>query len=115
MLRGEIRFVDLEPTRGSEAGKRRPGVVVSNDGINRVTARLGRGLVTVVPLTTNTSRVRPFQVLLPAEETGLPEDSKAQPEQVRAVDVSRVGPWLGRLGWSRMAALDDAIRLHLDL
>ena len=115
MLRGEVRVVDLEPSRGSEAGERRPGVVVSNDGINRVTARLGRGTVTIVPLTTNTSRVRSFQVLLPAEETGLHQDSKAQPEQVRAVDVSRVGPSTGRLGWSRMAELDDVIRLHLDL
>ncbi|MEE9561883.1 MAG: type II toxin-antitoxin system PemK/MazF family toxin, partial [Thermoanaerobaculia bacterium] len=34
MLRGEIRMVDLDPAHGSEASKRRPAVIVSNDGAN---------------------------------------------------------------------------------
>lgn len=115
MLRGEIRLVDLEPIRGSEAGKRRPAVVVSNDRANATAARVGRGVVTVVPVTSNTTRVFPFQVLLPAGETGLRVDSKAQAEQVRAVAVERVGPVLGRVPAGTMTALDDALRLHLQL
>ncbi len=51
MLRGEIRLADLDPVRGSEANKRRPVVIVSNDRANSVAARLGRGVVTVVPVT----------------------------------------------------------------
>ena len=47
MLRGEIVLVDLEPTRGSEANKRRPAVLVSNDGANAVAQRLGRVRVAV--------------------------------------------------------------------
>lgn len=115
MLRGEVRLVDLEPTRGSEAGKRRPAVLVSNDRANDVAARLGRGVVTVVPVTSNTSTVFPFQVLLPATQTGLQVDSKAQAEQVRSVAVERVGRSLGRLPAPLMAMLDDALRLHLQL
>lgn len=115
MLRGEVRIVDLEPARTTEAGRRRPGVVVSNDDSNETSARLGRGMVTVVPLTTGTARVFPFQVLLAAEETGLHEESKAQAEQVRAVALERIGPPLGRVGYAAMAAIDDALRLHLDL
>ena len=69
MLRGEIVLVDLEPARGSEANKRRPAVLVSNDGANAVAQRLGRGVVTVVPVTSNVERTFPFQVLLPAQET----------------------------------------------
>jgi mRNA interferase MazF len=115
MLRGEIRLVDLDPIRGSEAGKRRPAVVVSNDRANATAARVGRGVVTVVPVTSNTTRVFPFQVLLPAGETGLRVDSKAQAEQVRAVAVERVGPLLGRVPAGTMTALDDALRLHLQL
>ena len=115
MRRGEIRLVDLEPIRGSEAGKRRPAVVVSNDRANTTAARLGRGVVTVVPVTSNTARVFPFQTLLPAEDTGLQVDGKAQAEQVRAVGVERVGPVLGRVPAAAMAALDDALRLHLSL
>jgi mRNA interferase MazF len=113
MRRGEIRLVDLDPARGSEANKRRPAVVVSNDQANAVAERLGRGVVTVVPVTSNTTRVFPFQVLLTAQDTGLPVDSKAQAEQVRAVSIDRLGPPLGHLSSSTMAALDDALRLHL--
>jgi mRNA interferase MazF len=115
MRRGEVRLVDLDPVRGSEASKRRPAVVVSNDHANGVAERLGRGVVTVVPVTSNTARVFPFQVLLATDDTGLHVESKAQAEQVRAVSVDRLGPPLGRLPQGAMSALDDALRLHLDL
>lgn len=115
MLRGEIVLVDLEPTRGSEANKRRPAVLVSNDGANAVAQRLGRGVVTVVPVTSNVERTFPFQVLLPAQETGLRLDSKAAAEQVRSVAVERVGPAVGRVPPTLMAELDKALRLHLQL
>lgn len=115
MLRGEIRLVDLEPVRGSEAGKRRPAVIVSNDRANSVAARLGRGVVTVVPVTSNADRIFPFQALLPAGTTGLRQDSKAQAEQVRSIAVERIGAVLGVAPAEVMAHLDDALRLHLQL
>jgi len=115
MRRGEIRFVDLEPVRGSEADKQRPAVIVSNDGANNTAQRLGRGVVTVVPVTSNTDRVFPFQVLLPAGATGLAVDSKAQAEQVRAIAVERVGAQVGLMTTELQAALDEALRLHLAL
>ena len=95
MRRGMICLVDLDPAVGSEANKRRPAVVVSNDGANATAARLGRGVVTVVPVTSNVERVHPFQVLLEAHATGLPRDAKAQAEQVRSIAVGRVGPTVG--------------------
>ena len=76
MRRGEIRLVDLDPVRGSESSKRRPAVIVSNDSANATAARLRRGVVTVVTVTSNVSRVLPFQVLLPSEAAGLRVDSK---------------------------------------
>ncbi len=115
MQRGEIRLVDLEPVRGSEADKRRPAVIVSNDGANLAAARLGRGVVTVVPVTSSTARVYPFQVLLRAVDTGLSADSKAQAEQVRAVAVERLGVKVGALPPALMAELDEALRLQLAL
>jgi mRNA interferase MazF len=115
MLRGEIRLVDLEPVRGSEADKRRPAVIVSNDRANTAAERLGRGVVTVVPVTSNVTRVYPFQTLLPRDRAGLPRDSKAQAEQVRSVSVERIGPAVGRLPADVMSQLDQALRLHLDL
>ena len=67
MLRGEIRLTDLDPARSGEANKRRPAVIVSNDRANASAARLGRGVVTIVPVTSNVEQVYPFQVLLAAE------------------------------------------------
>ena len=115
MLRGEIRLVDLDPVRGSEANKRRPAVIVSNDRANSTAARLGRGVVTVVPVTSNTDRIFPFQALLPAGATGLPQDSKAQAEQVRSIAIERLGAILGHASAEVMAQLDDALRLHSQL
>jgi len=115
MRRGEVRMVVHDPARGSEADKRRPAVVVSNDRANAVAERLGHGLVTIVPVTSNVSRVYPFQVLLPTGQSGLRVESKAQAEQVRSLSVDRLGPVLGRLDGASLAALDEALRLHLDL
>ena len=115
MRRGEIRLVDLDPVIGSEAAKRRPAVLVSNDRANAVAARLDRGVVTIVPVTSNVARVFPFQTLLPAEATGLRRDSKAQAEQVRSVSVQRIGPLIATVPVALLAELDAALRLHLDL
>ena len=115
MRRGEVRVIDLDSARGSEASKRRPAVIVSNDGANSTAERLGRGVLTVVPVTAKTDRVYPFQVLLPASRTGLLQDSKAQAEQVRAVAVERIGGLVGELPADLVAAVDEALRLHLAL
>lgn len=115
MRRGEICLVDFEPVRGSEVDKRRPAVIVSNDGANAAAERLGRGVVTVVPVTPNTDRVYPFQMLIPAAVAGLERDSKAQAEQVRSVSVERVGRSVGTLPAPLVYALDEALRLHLAL
>ncbi|MEA2023086.1 MAG: type II toxin-antitoxin system PemK/MazF family toxin [Actinomycetota bacterium] len=115
MLRGEIRVVDLDPARSGEAGKRRPAVIVSNDGANATAARLGRGVVTVAPVTSNVDRVYPFQVLLAADESGLAGDSKVQAEQVRLVSVDRVAEQIGIVPATLMMKVDEALRLHLAL
>jgi mRNA interferase MazF len=113
--RGEIRLVNIQPVRGAEANKRRPAVIVSNDGANAVAERLGRGVVAVVPVSSNTRRIYPFQVLLRSADTGLDCDSKAQAEQVRSVAVERIGALVGTLPPVAIMALDEALRLHLAL
>lgn len=115
MRRGEIWEVDLDPVRGSEANKTRPAVIVSNDRANASASQLGRGVVTVVPLTSNTARIYPFQVLVPKDDSGLRVDSKAQAEQLRSVATQRLIRRLGRLAPADVAALDEALRLHLAL
>lgn len=115
MRRGEIRWINLDPAIGSESAKLRPAIIVSNDGANATATRLGRGVVTVVPVTSNIKRIYAFQVLLGAKECGLPRDSKAQAEQLRSVSVQRIGDQIGDVPPSVMERLDEAIRLHLSI
>lgn len=99
--------------KGAEADKRRPAVVVSNHGAKTTAARLGRGVVTVVPVTSNLQGVSPFQVLFKQSETGLGRDSKAPAEHARSITVERIGRAFGRLAPATMERLDDALRRHL--
>ncbi len=115
MHRGEIYLVNLDPARSGEANKKRPAVLVSNDGANSAAERSGRGVITVVPVTSNVERIYPFQVLLTATATGLDRDSKAQAEQVRAVSFERLGARIGEVTHGEMEEIDEALRLHLAL
>lgn len=111
MKRGDIYYADLNPTIGAEINKRRPVLIVSNDANNRAASTL-----TVLPITSNISRIYPFEVPLSVQESGLPKNSKAQAQQIRTISKERVnGPALGRLKPDKMLAVDMAIRLHLAL
>jgi mRNA interferase MazF len=111
MRRGEIYFADLDPTVGSEISKRRPVVIVSNDANNRAGST-----VTILPITSNVSRIYPFEVFLPPNQSGLPKPSKVQPQQIRTISKQRIiGGSVGRLGIGLMRLVEAAIRLHLDL
>ena len=71
--------------------------------------------MTVVPVTGNVRRIYPFQLRLPARACGLPRDSKAQAEQIRAVAIERLSSHVGRVPPRIMNEIDDALRLHLGL
>ncbi len=115
MRRGEIRIVRLDPAVGTESARSRPAVIVSNDGANTIAALLGQGVVTVVPVTSNIEVIHPFQVMLDTASTGLKIDSKAQAEQIRSIDVKRVGDPVGMVPHDLMAQIEEAMRLHLQL
>ncbi len=108
-------MVGPDPSRGAEANTHRPAVVISNDGANTTAERLGRGVITVVPVTSNIAHIYPFQVLLRSDSTGLPRDSTAQAEHVRSMDVERIGALVGTLDGRLRAELDEAVRLYLAL
>lgn len=89
---------------------------MSRDIYNRTVTRLNSGVVTVVPLTKTVRSAREFQpVFRPEPHTGLADMSKAQAEQVRSIDVSRLSRRIGNLNAEEIAALDSALALHLDL
>ncbi|MEZ5295789.1 MAG: type II toxin-antitoxin system PemK/MazF family toxin [Ilumatobacteraceae bacterium] len=98
----------------SEADKRRPAVIVNSDGAN-ATAGDSVTAWSRSSRSSNVTRVNPFQVLLDAATTRLDRDCKAQAEQVRSVDVERVGARIAVLDQNLVAELDEALRLHLAL
>jgi mRNA interferase MazF len=109
MKRGEILYADLSPTVGSEINKRRPVLIVSNDANNRAAST-----VTVLPITSNLTRVYPFEVALSQADSGLPKDSKIQAQQIRTIAKERItSTALGRLAADKLREVDAAIRLHL--
>ncbi len=111
MRRGEIYYADLSPTIGTEINKRRPVLIVSNEANNRAATT-----VTVLPITSNVSRIYPFEIPLSPKDSGLPKLSKAQAQQIRTTSKERIrGEVLGHLGATVMRKAADAMRLHLDI
>ena len=107
--RGDLYWVNLDPTVGTEIAKTRPALVISNDVGNQHSAR-----VIVAAITSQgTDRVYPFEVLVPAGEAGLDRDSKVLLDQIRTVDKRRLGRRTGSLSPDRMQEVSQAIRLSL--
>ena len=115
LRRGQIVLAELDPVRGSEQNKTRPVLVISNNSRNEVISRSGRGVLTVLPISSRTDSVFPFQVLLSTEESGLPQESKVQCEQIRALDFSRVVRPVGWITVKTLARVEAALLLHLAL
>jgi mRNA interferase MazF len=111
MKRGEIYYANLNPAVGSEMAKRRPVLIVSNDVNNRAAST-----VTILPLTSNVSRIYPFEVFLAPSDSGLPQPSKVQAQQVRTIAKQRIsGDVVGLLKEELMQLIDAALKLHLAL
>lgn len=108
--RGDVVLVDFAPARTGEADFTRPAIIVTNDRANAFAP-----VVAVVPLTSNTERVYPMQVVLSHHRTGLDRDSKAQVELIRHVAVGRIQGTIGNVPEELMHDLDERIREHLAL
>lgn len=109
--RGDIFWVNLDPTRGTEIRKKRPVIVVSNNAAN-----LRYHQVTIVPLTSQqTHQVEPFQVFIDHKESGLSKNSKALAEQIRTVSKLRLSQRIGHVSEEIMEQMAQAIKIHLAL
>jgi len=106
MNRGEIWWTDFDPAIGSEIQKTRPAVIVSADYPNRHLAR-----VTVVPMTTNTTRPYPSEALVVVAG----KKAKAMANQITTVDKSRLRNRIGKLSISDMRIIENIVKVHLAL
>lgn len=107
--RGDIYWVKLDPVEGSEIGKIRPAVVISND-INNELA----DTITIVPITSSVGKVYPFEVLIRKGTANLAEDSKVKANQIRTVDKRRLKNLIGTVPADVLEQIGNAVKIHLD-
>ena len=110
--RGDVVIVELDPTQGSEQRGRRPCLVVQNDVGNA-----NAPTTIVVPFTTSYGeQLYPFEVLVPAEDCALRDDSVALCSQIRTISIEhRITENLGSIPQERMDEVDTALEYSLGL
>ena len=108
---GDIYEVNLDPVVGSETGKHRLALVVSNDISNEYSQT-----ITVLPVTGQPAQKQyPFEVLIPKGIAGLTVDSRAKANQIRTVDKRRLVSFRGSLPSQYLPQVETALKIHLNL
>ena len=92
MDQGDIYLINLDPTMHTEAGKTRPGMIISINAMNRYSPRL-----IIAPITSNIGKIYPFEVFIARGEGGLAKDSKIMLDQIRSLDKKRLLKKIGTI------------------
>ena len=103
ILRGEIRWADLNPTRGHEQAGLRPVLVLSQDVFNERS-----GTVIAVALTSQEPRAG-FPLTLELGSPELPKKSWVKISQIRTLAVERLGRRIGRVSPEELAQVVDGL------
>ena len=106
MKRGEVWWINFEPSIGGEIHKKRPAIVVSNDAANHYLNR-----VQVVPLTSNVDKLYPSEAYV----TFRGKKAKAMTDQIATVSKKRLINSAGSISKTEMEGIGMAITTQLDL
>jgi mRNA interferase MazF len=106
MRRGDVWWINFDPSIGGEIQKQRPAVIVSNDTSNK---HLNR--VQVVPLSSQTGRLYPSEAAVTLN--GKPQ--KAMADQITTVRKLRLSNLPGRLSAVDLAKVEHVVKLQLGL
>ncbi len=104
--RGEIWWVNFDPSMGSEVQKKRPAIIVSNNSSNKYLSR-----VQVVPLTSSIDKVYPSECLVEVRK----QTCKAMADQIKTVSLERCSERIGVLNEKSMQAVAVVLKLQLGL
>ncbi|MBY0544335.1 MAG: type II toxin-antitoxin system PemK/MazF family toxin [Gammaproteobacteria bacterium] len=106
MQRGDVWWIDFNPSIGGEIQKTRPAIIVSNNAFNRAMNR-----VQVVPVTSNVSKCFPCEAYVEIEGKA----SKAMADQLATVSKLRLKSKIGQISTKDMLELERAIKVQLEL
>jgi len=106
MKRGEVWWVDFDPSIGGEVQKTRPAVIISNDSSNRSMNRLQ-----VVPISSNVKKLFPSEAYVQLNG----EQRKAMADQISTASVERFHKKIGVLSAEDLRRVEHAVRTQLGL
>ena len=114
MKRGDIYWADLKPRSGSEQAGRRPVIIMSHDGFNRISSWHS---INVIPLSTSTNQARrgPTAISLNASKTGLHKDSIALCHQITTIDRRKLTNYIATLPKCLLIDVEEGLRIALGL
>lgn len=109
--RGEVFYADLSPVVGSEQGGVRPVLIVQNDVGNRHSPTVIAAAITA----RRKGQHLPTHVQLRGSACGLFRDSTVLLEQLRTLDKSRLGEYMGNVGAEKLRQIDAALGISVGL
>jgi len=107
--RGDIYIADLNPVKGSETGKKRPVLIISNNINNEYS-----DTITIIPETSQKiDKIFPFEVLLVKSNSGFQQKSKLKCNQIRTIDKTRLIKKVGCVSEETLIKTEIALKIHL--
>ena len=106
MKRGEVWWVNLDPSVGGEIRKKRPAVIISNNAANQFLNR-----VQVIPLTSSVDKLYPSESYI----TFRGKKAKAMADQLTTVSKKRLINQAGSVSKTELEGIMRAIAIQLDL
>jgi mRNA interferase MazF len=106
MRRGEVWWVNFDPSIGGEIRKKRPAIIISNDASNKSLNR-----IQVVPLSSKTEKLYPSEVLVVFEG----KENKAMADQIATVSKTRLFHRVAVLSQADMFKVEQAVKIQLEI